>query len=40
MKKHLVLVLCECKKCGHKWYSKSGNPKVCPKCKSYKWKEG
>ena len=29
----------ECKKCGHKWIPRKENPEVCPKCKTYSWKE-
>ncbi len=30
--------LCECSKCKHKWIKRTvENPKMCPKCKSYKW---
>jgi len=30
-----------CVKCKHLWYPSDPNkkPKVCPKCKSYKWDE-
>ncbi len=28
----------KCLRCGHVWYPKPGTtPKVCPRCKSYKW---
>lgn len=26
-----------CKQCGHTWNPLKPTPKVCPKCKSYKW---
>ena len=26
-----------CKRCGHEWQARVTDPKVCPKCKSYKW---
>lgn len=30
----------ECVKCGHQWISGlDREPKVCPRCKSYKWKK-
>ena len=25
-------------KCSHEWRSFDGNPKVCPRCKSYTWR--
>ena len=28
---------CTCKRCGHKWESRTENPKACPACKSYAW---
>ena len=29
---------CKCKVCGHVWWTLADKlPKVCPKCKSYKW---
>jgi len=29
-----------CKKCNYSWFPKTEEePKVCPKCKSYRWKE-
>jgi len=30
---------CVCLRCEHKWISIKGDPKVCPRCKSYKWNE-
>ncbi len=27
-----------CKRCDHQWFSRTKNPKACPRCKSYKWK--
>ena len=29
----------KCKKCGFEWTPLVDAPKVCPSCKSYKWKE-
>lgn len=29
----------KCLRCGYEWISLVENPKVCPSCKSYKWKE-
>lgn len=29
---------CKCK-CGYEWKSKVEEPKSCPKCKRYDWKE-
>lgn len=29
----------ECQKCHHTWISIKGDPKVCPRCKSYNWKD-
>lgn len=30
--------LCGCNKCGYQWTPKEDKPpKVCPRCKSYKW---
>jgi predicted Zn-ribbon and HTH transcriptional regulator len=29
----------ECKRCGHKWDSRVKDPKSCPACHTYKWKE-
>jgi len=32
--------LCECKRCGHKWFPrKIGTPKTCPKCSSAFWNQ-
>jgi hypothetical protein len=28
----------ECKRCGYLWTSRVKEPKVCPRCISYKWK--
>ena len=28
-----------CQRCQFRWNPKVKEPKVCPKCKSYKWKE-
>ena len=28
-----------CVGCGHKWESRKPNPKCCPRCKRYDWKE-
>jgi len=30
---------CKCKFCGYEWTSNVDNPKQCPECKRYKWKE-
>jgi predicted Zn-ribbon and HTH transcriptional regulator len=31
---------CKCKKCKHSWIKRSlSDPKMCPKCKSYDWKD-
>lgn len=30
---------CKCKKCGFVWKSVVDKPKVCPRCKSYKYEE-
>ena len=29
----------KCKKCGLEWESVVESPKVCPRCKNYKWRE-
>ena len=29
----------KCLKCGRIWFPRYANPKVCPDCKSYRWKE-
>lgn len=29
----------KCKSCGYEWDSKKQDPKSCPYCKSYKWKD-
>jgi len=26
-----------CKRCGHSWTPRSNDPRMCPRCKSYKW---
>ncbi len=26
-----------CSKCGHKWVPRITDPRICPKCKSYRW---
>ena len=28
---------CECKRCGHEWYSRIKIPALCPKCHSPYW---
>jgi len=28
-----------CKKCGHLWVPYRPNPKACPRCKRYDWRE-
>ena len=28
-----------CKRCGHKWASRTKKPLACPKCKSYVWEK-
>lgn len=28
----------KCSKCSYEWKSLMDSPKVCPRCKSYKWK--
>lgn len=30
----------KCKLCGYEWKGREDNPKACPKCKRYDWKEG
>jgi predicted Zn-ribbon and HTH transcriptional regulator len=36
----IVMEELKCKKCSHVWFSRRNEkPKVCPKCKSYKWGE-
>lgn len=30
---------CECKKCGFQWLSVIDEPRACPRCKSYRWRE-
>jgi predicted Zn-ribbon and HTH transcriptional regulator len=30
----------KCKCCGHEWRPDVSVPKVCPRCKSYNWREG
>jgi len=27
----------DCKQCGHKWIPRSGDVRMCPKCKSVNW---
>jgi len=29
----------KCKKCLYEWVARTDNPKVCPRCKSWNWKE-
>jgi predicted Zn-ribbon and HTH transcriptional regulator len=37
---NIVLTKLTCKKCGYEWFPKVPvEPKVCPRCKSYKWHE-
>lgn len=31
---------CKCNQCGYKWETRVKEPKACPKCKRYDWKEG
>jgi len=28
---------CKCKRCGHKWTSRTEKPAACPACKTYQW---
>lgn len=36
----IQLTQLECKRCGYIWIPRTINkPKVCPKCKHYKWNE-
>jgi len=30
---------CKCLKCGFEWDSVVAQPRACPSCKSYRWKE-
>ena len=30
---------CKCLKCGYEWAIRTLNPKQCPRCKRYDWKE-
>ena len=30
---------CKCTKCSYEWKSRKEEPKQCPMCKSYKWRE-
>ena len=30
----------KCKHCGYEWAARVEKPKVCPRCKNYKWLEG
>lgn len=33
-------LICKCNKCNHKWIRRTiEDPKMCPKCKSYNWRE-
>ena len=34
----IIMVEHTCKKCGHEWKGKE-DPKSCPKCKRYDWKD-
>jgi predicted Zn-ribbon and HTH transcriptional regulator len=27
----------ECQKCGHKWFPRVKDVRICPKCKSVRW---
>jgi len=29
----------KCQKCGHEWTPRQEEVKMCPKCKTYNWKE-
>ncbi len=33
----LELLQCECNQCGHKWYPRCTEPRVCPACHSLRW---
>ena len=32
------IMIHDCKRCGHRWYSEKDHPNKCPKCQSTKWK--
>lgn len=33
------LIIYECLRCSHTWIPRITNPKKCPKCGSYEWRE-
>ena len=37
----MVAFPCQCKQCGYEWDSRlpGGNPRTCPRCRSFKWRE-
>ena len=37
MKVKVVVYECTCERCTHKWTSRVGDPKRCPKCKTPYW---
>ena len=35
-----TIKILRCTKCGYEWYPRSPEkPKVCPRCKSYRWEK-
>lgn len=38
-KKKKMVIECTCQRCGYVWEPKSGIPKMCTACKSYRWNE-
>lgn len=36
----VTIVKFTCKVCGHIWIPRKPDPKVCPHCKSFEWREG
>lgn len=37
--KGVTIPTLSCQQCGHEWSPSVSAPKVCPRCKSYKWNE-
>lgn len=33
----MIIIIMNCKRCGHDWTPRSESPVSCPRCKSYEW---
>jgi len=38
-RKETKTMKCKCEKCGYVWQARTSEPKACPKCKQYTWRE-